>query len=281
MVVRGKERRERDQDFNVEKGECLFLPQISLLLSSRVHFRDFHKKGRGCFLTPKDRERGAICMPAKFMTAKEAVSFIPDGCTMMVGGFGLSGQPIHLVEALLETNTRNITVISNNVGQQGQGIGKMLLENRVKKAIGTYFTSNPDVSRYKREGKLEVELLPQGTFSEAIRLGGSGIRAFYTPIAAGTLLAEKKETRVFDGKEYVLEESIRADVALIKAHKADRYGNLVYYKTARNFNTVMAMAADLTIVEVDDVVEVGELDPEAIVTPHIFVNIVVKKETPL
>jgi 3-oxoacid CoA-transferase A subunit len=217
-------------------------------------------------------------MPAKFMTAKDAVSLIPDGCTMMVGGFGLSGQPLHLINALLQTNISGITVISNNVGQQGQGIGKMLLENRIKKAIGTYFTSNPDVSRYKREGKLEVELLPQGTFSEAIRLGGSGIRAFYTPTAAGTLLAENKETRIFDGKEYVLEESIRADVALIKAHKADRYGNLVYYKTARNFNSIMAMAADLTIVEVDEVVEVGELDPEAIVTPHIFVDIVVKKE---
>lgn len=217
-------------------------------------------------------------MPARFMTAKEAAKLVPSGSTVMVGGFGLSGQPLSLIEALLHTDVRDLTVISNNVGQPGQGLGKLLLENRIVKAIGTYFTSNPDVSRYKREGKLEVELLPQGTFSEAIRLGGSGIAAFFTPTAAGTLLAEGKETRLFDGREYVLEKTLRADVALIKAHKADRYGNLVYYKTARNFNPLMAMAAHLTIVEVDQVVEVGELDPESIVTPHVFVDVVVQKE---
>lgn len=203
---------------------------------------------------------------------------VQTGAIIMVGGFGLSGQPLHLIEALLQTDIRDLTVISNNVGQQGEGLGKMLLDNRLKKAIGTYFTTNPDVSRFKREGKLEVELMPQGTFCEAIRLGGSGIPAFYTPTAVGTLLAEGKETKVIDGREYVLEKSLRADVALIKAHKADRYGNLVYYKTARNFNPLMAMAADLTIAEVDEVMEVGELDPEAIVTPHVFVDVVVKKE---
>ncbi|WCK52453.1 CoA transferase subunit A [Aneurinibacillus sp. Ricciae_BoGa-3] len=219
-------------------------------------------------------------MPVKFMTANEAVSLISDGCSIMVGGFGLSGQPLYLVDALLETNVRDLTIISNNVGQQAQGIGKLLLENRIRKAIGTYFTSNPDVSRFKREGMLEVELIPQGTFSEAIRLGGSGIRAFYTRTAAGTLLAENKETKTFDGVEYVLEESLRADVALIKAHKADRHGNLIYYKTARNFNPIMAMAAALTIVEVDEIVEAGELDPEAVITPHIFVDVVVKREAP-
>jgi 3-oxoacid CoA-transferase A subunit len=217
-------------------------------------------------------------MPARLMTAKEAVSLIPNGATLMVGGFGLSGQPLSLIEALLQTDVKDLTVISNNVGQPGQGLGKLLLNNRIKKAIGTYFTSNPDVLRYKREGKLKVELLPQGTFSEAIRLGGSGIPAFYTPTAAGTLLAEGKETRRFDGREYVLERSLRADVALIKAYKADRFGNLVYYKTARNFNPLMAMAADLTIAEVDEVVEVGELDPETIITPHLFVDIIVRKE---
>lgn len=216
-------------------------------------------------------------MPATFMTAKEAASLIKNGSTVMVGGFGLSGQPLTLIDAMLETDVKDLTVISNNIGQQGQGLGKLLLANRIKKAIGTYFTSNPDVSRCKREGKLEVRLLPQGTFSEAIRLGGSGIPAFYTPTAVGTLLAEGKETKIFDGKEYVLERSLRADVALIKAHKADRYGNLVYYKTARNFNPIMAMAADLTIAEVDEIVEVGQLDPEAIVTPHLFVDVVVRK----
>lgn len=217
-------------------------------------------------------------MPARIMTAKEAVSLVPTGATIMVGGFGLSGQPLSLVNALLQMDVSDFTVISNNIGQPGQGLGKLLLADRIKKAVGTYFTSNPDVSRYKREGKLEVELLPQGTFSEAIRLGGSGIPAFYTPTAVGTLLAEGKETKVFDGREYVLEKSLRADVALIKAYKADRYGNLVYYKTARNFNPMMAMAADLTIAEVDEVVEIGELNPEAIITPHVFVDVVVKKE---
>ncbi|WP_040393862.1 CoA transferase subunit A [Effusibacillus pohliae] len=212
------------------------------------------------------------------MTAQEAISLIPNGASIMVGGFGLSGQPLSLIEALLKTDVRDLTVISNNVGQPGQGLGKLLLDNRLKKAIGTYFTSNPDVSRFKREGKLEVELLPQGTFSEAIRLGGSGIPAFYTPTAAGTLLAEGKETRVFDGREYVLERSLRADVSLIKAYKSDRFGNLIYYKTARNFNPLMAMAADLTIAEVDEIVEIEELDPEIVVTPHIFVDIVVRKE---
>ncbi|BCJ86841.1 CoA transferase subunit A [Effusibacillus dendaii] len=217
-------------------------------------------------------------MPAKFMTAKEAIALIPNGASMMVGGFGLSGQPMTLIDALLESDVCDLTVISNNVGQQGQGLGKLLLKDRLRKAIGTYFTSNPDVLRYQREGKLEVQLLPQGTFSEAIRLGGSGIAAFYTPTGAGTLLAEGKETKLFDGREYVLERSLRADIALIKAYKADRYGNLIYYKTARNFNPLMAMAADLTIAEVDEVVEIGELDPEKIVTPHLFVDVVVCRE---
>jgi 3-oxoacid CoA-transferase A subunit len=217
-------------------------------------------------------------MPARFLSVTEAVSLVPNGATILVGGFGLSGQPTYLIDHLLLTDVRDLTIISNNLGEQGKGLGKLLLENRIKKVIGTYFTTNPDVVRFHREGKIEVELLPQGTFCEAIRLGGSGIPAFYTPTAAGTLLAEGKETRVIDGREYVLEKTLRADVALIKAHKADHYGNLVYYKTARNFNPLMAMAADLTIAEVDEVVEVGELNPEAIVTPHLFVDVVVKRE---
>jgi 3-oxoacid CoA-transferase A subunit len=229
-------------------------------------------------MTKCEQGKEEMQLPARFMTAREAVQLVSSRSTVMVGGFGLSGQPLSLLDALLETDVCELTVISNNVGQQGQGLGKLLLHNRIKKAIGSYFTSNPDVPRYKREGRLEVELLPQGTFSEAIRLGGSGIPAFYTPTAAGTLLAQGKETRIFNGREYVLEQSLRADIALIKAHQADRYGNLVYYKTARNFNPLMAMAADLTIVEVDEVVEVGELNPESIITPHVFVDIVVVKE---
>lgn len=213
------------------------------------------------------------------MSAKEAVQLILNNSILMVGGFGLAGYPVTLAEALLvHTKVRDLTVISNIVGPKGRGFGQMLLEGRIKKAIGTYFTTNPDVAKCKKEGIIDVEVLPQGTFCEAIRLGGSGIPAFYTPTAVGTLLAENKETKVIDGKEYLLEKSLRADVALIKAHKADRYGNLVYHKTARNFNPMMAMAADVTIVEVDEIVEVGQLDPEAIITPHIFVDIVVEKE---
>jgi len=220
-------------------------------------------------------------MPTRFMTVEEAAALVPSGASVMVGGFGLSGQPLSLIEALRKTDVKGLTIISNNVGQPGEGLGKLLLEGRIKKAIGSFFTSNPDVIRLKREGMLEVELVPQGTFSEAIRLGGSGIPAFYTATAAWTLLAEGKETKLFDGREYVLEKSLRADVALIKAYKADRYGNLIYYKTARNFNPMMAMAAKLTIVEVDEIVEVGELDPEQIVTPFLFVDVIVQKEANL
>lgn len=193
----------------------------------------------------------------------------------MVGGFGLSGVPVKLVDALLETPVGDLTVISNNIGTPGGGLGKWLRAGKIKKAIGSYFTTNPDVGRAYLEGKLEVQLMPQGTFCEAIRAGGSGIAAFYTPTAAGTDLAAGKEVREFDGKLYVLERALRADVALIKAYKADELGNLVYYKTARNFNPLMAMAADLTIAEVDEVVPAGALDPECIVTPHVFVDIVV------
>ncbi|MDI3328605.1 MAG: CoA transferase subunit A [Alicyclobacillaceae bacterium] len=214
-------------------------------------------------------------MPAKFETPREAVRRIRSGATVMVGGFGLSGVPVKLVDALLETPVGDLTVISNNIGTPGGGLGKWLRAGKIKKAIGSYFTTNPDVGRAYLEGKLEVQLMPQGTFCEAIRAGGSGIAAFYTPTAAGTDLAAGKEVREFDGKLYVLERALRADVALIKAYKADELGNLVYYKTARNFNPLMAMAADLTIAEVDEVVPAGALDPECIVTPHVFVDIVV------
>lgn len=215
-------------------------------------------------------------MPAKFETPQEAIRCIRSGSTVMVGGFGLSGVPMKLVDALLDTPIGDLTVISNNLGRPGEGLGKWLRAGKIKKVIGTYFTTNPEVAQAYLEGKIEVQLIPQGTFSEAIRAGGSGIAAFYTPTAAGTELAEGKEVREFDGKLYVLERALRADVALIKAYKADELGNLVYYKTARNFNPIMAMAADLTIAEVDEIVPAGSLDPECIITPHIFVDIVVK-----
>jgi 3-oxoacid CoA-transferase subunit A len=214
-------------------------------------------------------------MPAKFETAREAVRRIRSGATVMVGGFGLSGVPLKLVDAVLEMPIDDLTVISNNIGTPGGGLGKWLRAGKIKKVIGSYFTTNPEVGQAYLDGKIEVQLVPQGTFSEAIRAGGSGIAAFYTPTAAGTALAAGKEVREFDGKLYVLERALRADVALIKAHKADELGNLVYYKTARNFNPLMAMAADLTIAEVDEVVPAGALDPECIVTPHVFVDIVV------
>ncbi|GGE15501.1 hypothetical protein GCM10011571_16400 [Marinithermofilum abyssi] len=214
-------------------------------------------------------------MPAIRKTAEEAMEYIRSGNTLMVGGFGLSGVPLKLVDALVKTDLTDFTVISNNIGTPGQGLGKLLNTGRIKKAVGTYFTTNPDVGTAYQQGKIEVELLPQGTFCEALRAGGSGIPAFYTPTAAGTELAAGKEQRVFDGQSYVLEKALKADVSLIKAHKADDLGNLVYYKTARNFNPLMAMASDLTIVEVDEIVPKGTLDPEAVITPHLFVDILV------
>jgi 3-oxoacid CoA-transferase subunit A len=213
-------------------------------------------------------------VPAIRQTAEEAVRRIRSG-SMMVGGFGLAGVPLRLIDALGRTGVRDLTVISNNIGTPGQGLGKWLNAGQIKKVIGTYFTTNPDVGEAYHAGKIEVELIPQGTFCEAIRAGGSGIPAFYTPTATGTELAEGKEVRFFDGKPYVLERALRGDVSLIKAHKADELGNLIYYKTARNFNPLMAMASDLTIAEVDEIVPVGSLDPEAIVTPHVFVDILV------
>ena len=214
-------------------------------------------------------------MSVQQMTAKQAVSRIESGATLMVGGFGLSGVPFKLVDALVESDRRDFTVISNNIGTPGQGLGKMLNTGRIRKAIGTYFTTNPDVGEAYQQGRLEVKLLPQGTFCEAIRAGGSGIPAFYTPTAAETELAEGKEVREFEGRPHVLEKALKADVSLVKAHLADELGNLVYYKTARNFNPLMAMASHLTIVEVDRIVPAGMLDPEAIITPHPFVDILV------
>jgi 3-oxoacid CoA-transferase A subunit len=215
-------------------------------------------------------------MPAVFEDAPTAVARVRDGDVLMVGGFGLVGQPLRLVEALVASGRRDLTIISNNVGEPGRGLGVLLREGKLRKAIGSFFTSNPEVAVAHREGRIEVQLLPQGTLSEGIRSGGAGIPAFYTPTAAGTVLAEGKETRVFeDGRTYVLERALRADVALVKAHRADRLGNLVYRKTARNFNPMMATAAELVIAEVEEVVEVGQLDPDAVVTPHLYVGVVV------
>jgi len=213
----------------------------------------------------------------RFLTMKEAVKLIKQNSTIMVGGFGTTGTPEYLLDEIHNSSyANNLTVISNNINEDSN-IYKLFKDKRFIKAIGTYFTTSKNVVNAYRNKEIEIELVPQGTFVEAIRLGGSGIPAFYTPTSAGTELAKSKETRTFDNKQYVLEESLTADVALIKAYKADKSGNLVYRKSARNFNPVMAMAADLTIVEVDEIVEVGELDPESIVTPFIFVDVVVDR----
>ncbi|PLT30558.1 CoA transferase subunit A [Peribacillus deserti] len=214
----------------------------------------------------------------KLITRGEAMNYIKDGCRMMVGGFGLVGCPLTLVETLLATSVTDLEIISNNLGEPGKGLGALVRQGRVRKGIGSYFTSNPDVAAAFNRGELDIELLPQGTLSEAIRAGGAGIPAFYTGVGAGTKIAEGKEERVFSDKRYILQEALRADVALIKARKADELGNLIYSKSARNFNPIMAAAANIVIAEVDEIVPAGGLCPENIVTPHLFVDFLVLKE---
>ena len=211
------------------------------------------------------------------MTIAQAMEHVKDGDRVMVGGFGLRGTPDALVDALVATGKKDLTIISNDLGSPNVGLGKLLTNRMIKGLIGNYYNWNPDAVEAYNRGEIQVKLIPQGTFAESIRAAGVGIPAYYTLASAGTPLGEGKETRVYNGKTYVLEEAIHADVALIQAYKADKLGNLVYCKVARNFNPAMAMAADYTIALVDEVVEVGELDPEAIVTPHIFVNAIVKK----
>lgn len=208
-------------------------------------------------------------------SVQEALEVVKDGDTLLVGGFGLIGAPLSLIEGLTEKEVTKLTVVSNNLGETGKGLGKVLNQGKIAKGIGSYFTSNRDVGDAYLRGEIELELNPQGTLSERMRAGGAGIPAFYTPTAQGTDLAKGKEEREFDGKKYILETGLRGNVALVRAHKADTLGNLVYYKTARNFNPVMATAADYVIAEVDEIVEVGELDPEAIVTPHLYVDAIV------
>lgn len=209
----------------------------------------------------------------KVLELEAVAELVPRGATVMVGGFGLVGKPVAVVESLLaDTAVTELTVISNNLGEPGRGLGLLLREGRIRRAIGLYFTSNPDVIAAHAAGTLEIELTPQGTMSEAIRAGGAGIAAFYVRTGAGTAITAGRETRRFDGELHVLWEALHADVALIRARRADALGNLVYDKSARNFNPDMATAADLVIAQVDDVVPVGELDPETIVTPHLLVD---------
>ena len=205
-------------------------------------------------------------------SAEEAVERIPDGATIMMGGFGLCGIPEHLISALHARGTQGLTVISNNAGIDDFGIGVLLRSRQVRKMIATYVGENKEFERQYLSGELEVELVPQGTFAERIRAGGAGIGGFFTPTAYGTLIAEHKETRTIDGQPYVLETPLRADFAFVKAWKGDLTGNLVYRKTARNFNPVMATAAKVTIAEVEQLVEPGDIDPDHVVTPGIYVR---------
>jgi len=209
------------------------------------------------------------------LSATEALKPLQSGQTILVGGFGLIGAPLTLINELTKTNVHNLTIISNNLGESGKGLGIVLNQGKIKKAIGSYFTSNRDVGEKFLKGELEVELLPQGTLSESIRAGGSGLGGYYTPTAVGTKLAEGKEERIIDGKHYIFEKALRGDIAFIRAHKADTLGNLTYYKTARNFNPIMATAAKYVIAEVDEMVPAGVLDPEAIITPHLYVDAVI------
>lgn len=205
--------------------------------------------------------------------AEEAVAHIRSGDTVMVGGFGLVGAPLTLIDALVDrSEATDLTIVSNNIGEPGRGLGKLLRQGRIRRGISSYFTSNPEAVAAVNAGEIEATLLPQGTFAEAIRAGGAGIGGFFTPVGAGTLLAEGKEEREIDGVLHVLERSIRADVALVYAARADELGNLWYRHTARNFNPLMATAARVTVAEAGEIVPVGGLDPESIATPHLYVD---------
>ena len=208
----------------------------------------------------------------------EAVAVIPDGATIMMGGFGLCGIPENLIKALFARGTRGLTIISNNAGVDEAGIGMLMKAKQIKKMIATYVGENREFERQFLSGEIEVELVPQGTFSERIRAGGAGIGGFFTPTGYGTLVAEGKETRTIDGKAYVLENPLHADFAFVKAWKGDWAGNLVYRRTARNFNPVMATAARVTIAEVEHLVEPGGIDPDHVVTPGIFVKHILQGE---
>ncbi len=216
-----------------------------------------------------------------FATADLALDgLIQDGMTLAVGGFGLCGIPEALIAALRDTGKRNLTVISNNAGVDGFGLGQLLTTRQIRKMISSYVGENKEFERQYLAGELELEFTPQGTLAEKLRAGGAGIPAFFTRTGYGTLVAEGKDTREFDGEWYVMERSLRADVALVKAWKADKSGNLLFNKTARNFNPLAAMAAKVCIVEAEEIVEIGALDPDQIHLPGIYVQRLVLNATP-
>lgn len=214
-----------------------------------------------------------------YSSAKEALAGVKDGMTILVGGFGLCGIPENLIAALRDTGSKNLTCVSNNAGVDDFGLGLLLQTRQIKKMISSYVGENATFEKQFLSGELEVELTPQGTLAERLRAGGAGIPAFFTPTGVGTQVAEGKEVRDFDGRQYVMERGIVGDFALVKAWKADRFGNLVFRKTARNFNPMVATAGKVTVVEVEELVEVGEIDPDEVHTPGIFVQRIILGES--
>lgn len=213
-----------------------------------------------------------------FPNADAALQDLTDGASILVGGFGLCGIPENLIEAVRRKGAKNLTVISNNCGAAGRGLVQLLETGQIARVVASYPGENKLLEKLVAERKVELELMPQGTFIERIRAGGAGIAAFYTPTGVGTVVAEGKEAREFDGRAYLLERALPADFALVKAWKGDRWGNLVYRKTARNFNPVMATAARVTVAEVEELVELGALEPDAVVTPGIYVKRIILGE---
>ena len=221
-------------------------------------------------------------MPNKVYASADAAlqDIVKDGQTLAVGGFGLCGIPEALIVALQKTGAKQLTCISNNAGVDGFGLGILLQTKQIKKMISSYVGENKEFERQYLNGELEVELTPQGTLAEKLRAGGAGIPAFFTPTGVGTLIAEGKEIRKFDGQDFILEKSLTADIALVKAYKADKAGNLVFRKTAQNFNPVCAMAGKISIAEVEEIVEIGDLDPDEIHVPGIYINRIVLNAHP-
>jgi 3-oxoacid CoA-transferase subunit A len=213
-------------------------------------------------------------MDKRIASADAAIEKLTDGATILMGGFGLCGIPENLIAAVRRKGSKDLTIVSNNAGVDDFGIGLLLQQRQVKKMISTYVGENKLFEQLVLSGELQVELNPQGTLSERLRTGGAGIPAFYTPTGYGTMVADNKETREFDGRQYVLERAIRGNFAFIKAWKGDRWGNLIYRKTTRNFNPMMATAADFVIAEVEELVDLGQLDPDQVHTPGIYVNAV-------
>ena len=217
-------------------------------------------------------------MSSKVGTGEDCVRQIPDGATIMMGGFGMCGIPENLIRLLVEHDARDLTIISNNAGVADFGIGLLINNGQVQRMISTYVGENPNLEKAMIDGSIDVELTPQGTFAERIRAAGAGIAGFYTPTGVGTVVEEGKEKRVFRGREYLLEQSLGAEFAFVKAWKGDDQGNLVYRMTARNFNPMMAAAAEKTFAEVEELVPAGELDPHSVATPGVFVDTIFQGE---